>query len=55
MNCLEWGFKADFEYLKQLLYQRDRHHVRGTLLMGDFNVPAGEEHIRSRSGSMKCA
>jgi len=43
MNCLESGFKADFDYLKQLIYQRDRHHVRGTLLMGDFNVPAGEE------------
>ena len=43
MNCLELGFKADFDYLKQLIYQRDRHHVRGTLLMGDLNVPAGEE------------
>ena len=43
MNRLESGFKANFDYLKQLIYQRDRHHLRGTLLMGDFNVPAGEE------------
>jgi maltose 6'-phosphate phosphatase len=43
MNCLEMGFKADFDYLKQLIYWRDRHHLRGTLLIGDFNVPAGEE------------
>lgn len=43
MNCLEWGFKPDFDYLKQLIYWRDRHHLRGTLLIGDFNVPAGEE------------
>ena len=43
MNWLEAGFKADFDYLRQLIYQRDRHEVRGTLLIGDFNVPAGEE------------
>lgn len=43
MNCLEWGFKADFDYLKQLIYQRDGHHLRGTLLAGDFNAPAGKD------------
>ena len=43
MNCLEWGFKADFDYLKHLIYQRDGHHLRGTLVAGDFNAPAGED------------
>jgi len=43
MNCLELGFKGDFDYLKQLIYERRRHNGRGTLLMGDFNAPAGEE------------
>lgn len=43
MNCLEWGFKTDFDYLKHLIYQRDGHHLRGTLLAGDFNAPAGED------------
>ena len=46
MNCLELGFKGDFDYLKQLIYERHRHNGRGTLLMGDFNAPAGEEAYR---------
>ena len=46
MNCLELGFKGDFDYLKQLIYQRHRHNNRGTLLMGDFNAPAAEEAYR---------
>jgi maltose 6'-phosphate phosphatase len=51
MNCLGAGFKADFDYLRQLIYQRDRHHIRGTLLVGDFNVPAGEEGYQHIVGS----
>ena len=46
MNCLELGFKGDFDYLKQLIEQRHRHNVRRTLLLGDFNAPAGEEAYR---------
>ena len=46
MNCLELDFKADFDYLKHLIYQRHGHNERGTLLMGDFNAPAGEEAYR---------
>ena len=36
MNCLEWGFKADFDYLDQLIYQRDQHHVRRDSADGRF-------------------
>jgi maltose 6'-phosphate phosphatase len=46
MNCLESGFKGDFDYLKRLIHRRRLHNERGTLLMGDFNAPAGEEAYR---------
>ena len=38
MNCLEMGFKGDFDYLKLLIYQRHRHNERGILLMGEVNT-----------------
>ncbi len=37
------GFKSDFDCLRRLIDERRRHDDRGTLLMGDFNAPAGEE------------
>jgi maltose 6'-phosphate phosphatase len=46
MNCLELGFKGEFDYLKHLIYSRRRHEERGRLLIGDFNAPAGEEAYR---------
>lgn len=46
MNCLEFGFKDDFDRLKQVIDQRRRQNERGTLILGDFNAPAGQDAYR---------
>ena len=42
----EFGFRGDSDRLKQLIDRSRRHHERGTLLLGDFNAPAGQDAYR---------